>query len=87
VIQAAVDLGVNFVEATVSKVSIDASGTCLGVETADGNALTSEHTILCTGARTAVLLADNAPERSNLQVNGRMTAAAAIMCAFKVPED
>jgi hypothetical protein len=40
VIQAAVDLGVNSVESIVSKVSFDQNGTCLGVETADGNALT-----------------------------------------------
>lgn len=86
-IQAAVDLGVNYVEATVSKISFDASGTILGVETTAGNVFTLEHTVLCTGARTAELIADSAPEKAELQVNGRMTAAAAIMCAFRVPED
>ncbi len=86
-IQAAVDLGVNYVEATVSKVSFDASGTSLGVETTAGNLFTSEHTVLCTGVRTAELLADSAPEKAELQVKGRMTAAAAIMCVFRVPED
>ncbi|PMD59865.1 uncharacterized protein K444DRAFT_663477 [Hyaloscypha bicolor E] len=87
VIQAAVNLGVNYVEATVAKIAFDASGTCLGVETTAGDIFTSKHTVLCAGARTAELIAESAPENTELQVNGRMTAAAAIMCAFRVPEN
>jgi sarcosine oxidase / L-pipecolate oxidase len=87
VIQAAVNLGVNYVEATVAKIAFDASGTCLGVETAAGDIFTSKHAVLCTGARTAELIAESAPEKAELQVNGRMTAAAAIMCVFRVPEN
>ena len=87
VVQAAVDLGVHYVTATVSKLSFEASGACLGAQTTDGQLLTAEHIVLCTGAHTAKLLADSAPEWSELQVSGRLVAAAAAMGAFRVPED
>jgi hypothetical protein len=74
------------VEATVAKIAFDVSGTCLGVETTTRDIFTSKHTILCTGARTAKPIAKSTPEKTKLQVNGKMAAAAAIMCAFTVPE-
>ena len=87
VIQAAVDLGVKYVTATVSKISFDTSGACLGAQTTDGQVLMADHTVLCTGAHTAQLIADSAPDRPELQVSGRLVAAAAVMGAFRVPEN
>ena len=87
VTQAAVDLGVQYVTATVSKISFDASGAYLGAQTTDGQVLAAEHTVLCTGAHTAQLIADSAPDRPELQVSGRLVAAAAAMGAFRVPEN
>ena len=75
VIQAAVDLGVQYITATISQISFDASGACLGAQTPDGPRLTAECTVWCTGAHTAQLIADSAPDRPGLQVSGRLVAA------------
>lgn len=87
VIQAAVDLGVQYIAATVYQTSFDAFGACVGAQTTDGQVLTAERTVLCTGAHTAQLIADSAPDRPELQVSGRLVAAAAVMGAFRVPEN
>jgi sarcosine oxidase/L-pipecolate oxidase len=87
VIQAAVELGVKYISTTVSAVSFDKHGVCQGVQTHTGERLTADHTILCTGAYTAQLLADSAPQWKELQLDGRMVAAAACMGIFKVPKD
>jgi sarcosine oxidase/L-pipecolate oxidase len=87
VIQAAVDLGVKYVTATISTVSFDKHGDCLGVQANTGERFVADHTLLCTGAYTAQLLADSAPQRKEIQVDGRMVAAAACMGIFKVPKD
>lgn len=85
VIQAAVDHGVIYIAATVLTLSINQIGTCTGVQTEDGRDLTADHIILCTGPRTAKLLADSAPNNKELQVDGRMVAAAAaVSCTVRV---
>ncbi len=81
------DLGVEYVTATVSKISFDTSGACLGAQTTDGQVLTADHTVLCTGAHTAQLIADSFPDRPELQVSGRLVAAIAAMGAFRVPKN
>ncbi len=81
------DLGVQYVTATVSKISFDLSGACLGAQTTDGQVLTADHTVLCTGAHIAHLIADSAPDRPQFQISGRLVAAAAAMGAFRVPEN
>ncbi|KFY34676.1 hypothetical protein V494_06557 [Pseudogymnoascus sp. VKM F-4513 (FW-928)] len=87
VIQASIDLGVNYVSGSIEKIIFAADGSATGLALADGKILEGSKTILCTGAYTAELIADSAPKRGELQVNGRMVAAAAIMCAFKTPQD
>lgn len=87
VVQAAIDLGVKYITATVSVVSFDKQGDCLGVQTRTGERFVADHTVLCTGAYTAQLLADSAPQRKEIQVDGRMVAASACMGLFKVPKD
>ena len=86
VIQKAVDLGVKYVAEGALKVLLHSDGTCVGVQTQTGNIIKADRTILCTGANTAQLLADSAPEKPELQVDRRLVAAAAIMCLYKVPE-
>lgn len=49
-IEAAVELGVHYVQATVTKVHLEPDGACMGVVTDDGMHLIAEHVILCTGA-------------------------------------
>lgn len=84
-IQAAIDLGVIYEAKSVTKVVFNDSGRCTGIETGDGATMTADHTVLCTGANTAELLADSAPDKPEIQVQDRMVAAAATMCLFKVP--
>lgn len=87
VIQAAIDLGVHYVAGSIEKITFAPDGSATGLALAEGKSLTANKTILCTGAYTAELIADSAPERKEIQVNGRLVAAAAIMCAFNVPKD
>jgi sarcosine oxidase/L-pipecolate oxidase len=87
VIQEAVDLGVEYVEGTVSKVEFDSAGACTGAVTEEGALLKAAKILLCTGARTAWLLAESAPDRAEVQAGGRLVAAAAIMTAFRAPKD
>ncbi|KAF1983281.1 sarcosine oxidase [Aulographum hederae CBS 113979] len=87
VIQAAADSGEQYVVADVNKIIFTDGQACSGVDAKYGRVVRSEHTVLCTGARTAQLLADNSPDVPELQVNGRMVAAAAAMGLFEVPED
>jgi sarcosine oxidase/L-pipecolate oxidase len=78
VIQAAIDEGVEYLKATVSTLSFDQKGGCIGLRTADGTELRADNIVLCTGPYTAKLIADSAPERQELQVDGRMVAAGAV---------
>jgi sarcosine oxidase / L-pipecolate oxidase len=83
VFEAATNAGVNFVQATVSKLLLNEDGDCTGVIAEDGSTIQGRYVLLCTGAGTAKLLADSAPERKNLQVKGRLTAAGACSCIVK----
>jgi sarcosine oxidase/L-pipecolate oxidase len=82
-----VDLRVEYVSATVSTLAFDENKSCAGVRLSTGELLQADHIVLCTRAHTALLLADSAPERKEMQVDGRMVAAAACMGLFKVPKD
>jgi sarcosine oxidase/L-pipecolate oxidase len=77
IIQAAIDVSAIYNEATISTLSIDSNRTYTGAHTTDGQYLTADHVILSTGALTAKLLADTAPDDKNLQAAGRMIAAGA----------
>ena len=84
VIQAAIDLGVNYVAGSIETITFAADGSATGLALAEGKILAGSKAILCTGAYTAELIADGAPEREEIQVKGRLVAAAAIMCVFKI---
>ncbi|KAL8747091.1 MAG: hypothetical protein Q9190_000998 [Brigantiaea leucoxantha] len=77
-IEAIVERGVTYVEATVSNLLFNENGDCLGVNTEDGKRIEADQVILCTGAQTAKLLADSAPHRKEIQIDGRMVAAGVV---------
>jgi len=86
--QATCDAGVAFIEAKAEKLLLDAEGNCRGVRISEKGTereFYADRTILCVGPHTEKFLADTAPERSDLQVDGRMIAAAAIQCKAKYP--
>lgn len=85
VIQTAVDKGVVYNGTGVQKLIISSNGTCTGVITQDGRQLSADQIVLCTGARTAQLLATSAPKNKDIQVNGRMVAAGAVSCTARLP--
>jgi sarcosine oxidase/L-pipecolate oxidase len=86
IIQKAVDIGVKYRTHSVAKVVFGNDGNCTGVQTISGETISADKVVLCTGANTAELLADSAPDRVDLQVGDRMVAAAAVMCLYRVPE-
>ncbi|KAK1961149.1 FAD dependent oxidoreductase [Colletotrichum sublineola] len=76
-IEEAVRLGVRYVETEVARIEFDAAGAATGVQTTDGGtSIEAAHVILSTGAYTAKLLADSAPERAELHAGDRFVAAA-----------
>ena len=76
VIETAVAAGVKYVVAGVEVVLFDDQGSCTGVRTKKGDVLSASHVILATGATTAHILAESAPQRKEMQVGGRVVAAA-----------
>jgi sarcosine oxidase / L-pipecolate oxidase len=84
--QAAVDLGVTYVEGTVSKLLFDSDGDCLGIETTDGRQLKASNIVLATGANTPKVLADSAPDRAEMQVEDRILGAAVVTGAVRLTD-
>jgi sarcosine oxidase/L-pipecolate oxidase len=83
-IDAAVSAGVKYIEGGITKLTFNKTGGCTGIRMADDAVLEADHVILSTGAGTAKLLADSVPEKPELQVNGRMVAAAVITGIVKL---
>lgn len=73
-IEEAVRLGVEYIEADVSKLEFDEGGATTGVITSTGKVLRADCIILSTGAYTAKLLADSAPSRPELHAGDRFVA-------------
>ncbi|CAH0000687.1 unnamed protein product [Clonostachys byssicola] len=84
---AALAAGVEYIQGTVERLLFKDDGNnqdvCVGVKTADGDEIRGKKILLCTGAWTAKLIADSAPQNTKLQVNGRMVAAAATCCMVR----
>lgn len=74
-VRAAIENGVQYVTASVANLVIN-DRACAGISTEDGRTFTADRTILSTGAYTAKLLADTAPQQPELQVGNRITACA-----------
>lgn len=87
VIEAAVSNGVRYVKGDVERLIFTDAGDCTGVATKDGRTLSADNVILSTGAGTAKLLADSAPDRQNLQVGDRITASAVVTGMINLNEE
>ncbi|KAI0872723.1 FAD dependent oxidoreductase [Hypoxylon argillaceum] len=87
VVQEAVNKGVRYLEATVTKVSIAKDETCTGVQLADGTALTADFVMLCTGARTADLLAKSAPTNTQVQTGNRLIGQGMLTFYARIPQE
>lgn len=84
VVQAAVDQGVEYVLGVMTKLIIGTSGECTGVTLQSGETLHADKILLATGARTAALLAQSAPENQQLHAGDRLLATGAVSFYAKV---
>ena len=73
-IAAAIDNGVHYVATSAATLILE-NGSCAGFRTVDGRTFTASNVILSTGAYTAELMADSAPDQPELQVGDRIIAA------------
>ncbi|TGO38579.1 hypothetical protein BHYA_0072g00420 [Botrytis hyacinthi] len=70
--------GVKFVKGDVENLVFTVDGDCIGVMTKDGRTFRADKIILSTGAGTAKLLADSAPQMHHFLAEDRITAAAIV---------
>ncbi|KAG6164171.1 hypothetical protein E4U35_000468 [Claviceps purpurea] len=84
VIQQAVNLGVNYVVGAMSRLSFGTNGECIGVTLESGETLHADKILLATGARTASLLVQSAPQRPQLHAGNRVLATGAVTFWAKV---
>ncbi|KAM0269420.1 hypothetical protein ACHAQH_009757 [Verticillium albo-atrum] len=63
---------------TVEKIVFDEAGACVGVRFKGGDEMRADAVLLCTGARTSLLLAESAPERTELHAGYRVAATGAV---------
>ncbi|KAI4647189.1 uncharacterized protein J4E79_010340 [Alternaria viburni] len=75
---AAIEAGVKYTAADIDVLTFGTDGECTGVLTKGGENITADRIILATGAGTAKLIADSAPSRGELQVDGRLVAGAVV---------
>lgn len=87
VIQAALDLGVIYVDDAVTRVLFNNENDSIGVRTIGGETLLADQTILAAGAYIPWILAESAPERPEIQTQDRLIAVGASMAAFKVTDE
>jgi hypothetical protein len=84
VMQAAVDLGVEYVVGEMKSLDLGADGRCVGIELTNGQTLRADKILLCTGARTGTLLAQSAPENKKLHIGDRLVATGAVSFTSKL---
>ncbi|KAF4984135.1 hypothetical protein FDECE_17149 [Fusarium decemcellulare] len=78
VVQAAIDLGAEHVVGEMSTLEFGPEGQCTGVVLKDGTTLRADKILMCTGARTASLLAQSAPDKPLLHAGDRLLATGAV---------
>jgi sarcosine oxidase / L-pipecolate oxidase len=83
-IDAAVKLGVEYLEATISKLLFNDEGDCMGVQLVDGKRIIANKIILAAGANVPRILADSAPHRPELQTGKRLCGAAVMTGVVKL---
>lgn len=77
VTQMAIDHGVKYCAEAVQKLIIKDS-LCTGVQLESGQQINADCILMCTGARTASLLAESAPYDKKIQVGERLIATGAV---------
>lgn len=87
VVAAALEAGVESLAGDVERLLFDENGGCVGAKTTDGREILAKKVILSTGAGTAKLLADSAPERADIQSGDRITAAAVVTGVVKLSSE
>ncbi|KAK2006739.1 FAD dependent oxidoreductase [Colletotrichum eremochloae] len=83
--QHVINAGAILVVGEVKTLLFDTSGGCTGVRLGNGDEL-SGTVVLCTGARTAALLAESAPERKEIHAAHRLAATGAVSFTLKAEE-
>lgn len=78
VVREAVDQGVDYVLGVVSRLNLGPSGECTGATLESGESLRADKVLLATGARTAALLAQSAPDKRHLHAGERVVATGAV---------
>lgn len=81
VLRAARDEGARFRRGFADEVEFDGEGKCTGVVLDSGDRLAADVVLLCTGARTAELLAASQPERPEFHLGDRLVATGAMSFA------
>ncbi|KAG6009186.1 hypothetical protein E4U54_008594 [Claviceps lovelessii] len=85
VIQEAVKQGVEYVVGVMTRLSFGINGECIGVTLQSGETLHADKILLATGARTASILAQSAPQQdSQLHAGSRLLATGAVSFYAKV---
>ncbi|KAF9876280.1 FAD dependent oxidoreductase [Colletotrichum karsti] len=84
--QEAVDRGVKLLVGEVTSLTFDDAGDCTGVrlQTEGASQELRGKVLLCTGARTAALLRDSAPERTELHAGNRLKATGAMSFTVRI---
>lgn len=78
VVQAAVDNGVEYCIGEMERLTFGPVGECTGILLKSGETLQADNVLMATGARTAALLADSAPDNKKLHIGDRLLATGAI---------
>ncbi|GAO14997.1 uncharacterized protein UV8b_00490 [Ustilaginoidea virens] len=84
VVEEAVNQGVQYVVGVMLRLNFGSSGDCTGVTLKSGETLHADKILLATGARTAALLLQSAPENPRLHAGDRLLATGAISFYAKV---
>lgn len=86
-IKTAIESGVTYKEGEMTSLLLDDSRSCYGVRLKDESELLADHIVLCTGAHTAKLLADSAPQWEELQVKNRVLAVGVVAAYVRLTSD
>lgn len=84
VVREGVDQGVDYVIGVMTRLIFGVNGECTGVALQSGESLYADKVLLATGARTAALLAQSAPDNSDLHAGDRLLATGAVSFYAKV---
>lgn len=85
--EVAIEAGVQYTAADIASLTFNGEGACTGVRTSLGEKYTADHIVLATGAYTAKLLADSAPDRPELQTGNRVIAVGVCNAMFHLTSE